>query len=78
MIITTVTTVMGLLPTAYGIGGSDPFIAPMVLAVAYGLVFATFLTLFLLPCFYLVNQDLYFLMKFCSRKFKGSNDSKDL
>ncbi|MDX1386590.1 MAG: efflux RND transporter permease subunit, partial [bacterium] len=78
VIITTVTTVMGLLPTAYGIGGSDPFIAPMVLAVAYGLLFATFLTLFLLPCFYLVNQDLYFLMKFCSRKFKGSNDSKDL
>lgn len=58
VIITTITTVMGLLPTAYGIGGSDPFIEPMVLAIAYGLLFATFLTLFLIPCFYLINEDM--------------------
>jgi len=40
VMLTTVTTVAGLLPTAYGIGGNLPFIRPMVLAMAWGLVFA--------------------------------------
>jgi multidrug efflux pump subunit AcrB len=31
--LTTITTVVGLLPLAYGVGGSDPFIAPMALAL---------------------------------------------
>jgi len=66
IIISTITTVAGLLPTAYGIGGSDPFISPMVLAVAYGLIFGTLLTLFLIPCLFLINKDFiltYFRLK---------------
>lgn len=58
IIITTITTVTGLLPTAYGIGGSDPFIEPMVLAIAWGLILSTQISLFLIPCFYLNNVDL--------------------
>jgi multidrug efflux pump subunit AcrB len=54
---TTLTTISGLLPLAYGIGGSDPFMAPMALALGYGLVAATPLTLVLVPCFYLVRND---------------------
>ena len=34
ILLTSVTTVAGLLPMAYGIGGSDPFAAPMALAAA--------------------------------------------
>jgi multidrug efflux pump subunit AcrB len=49
VILTTLTTVLGLLPTAYGIGGSDPFLVPMALAFAWGLLFATVLTLFVIP-----------------------------
>ncbi|MDX1408630.1 MAG: efflux RND transporter permease subunit, partial [Saprospiraceae bacterium] len=63
VIITTITTVAGLMPTAYGIGGADPFIEPMVLAIAWGLVFATLLTLFVIPSLYLFNLDLVFLFK---------------
>jgi multidrug efflux pump subunit AcrB len=33
ILLTSVTTVAGLLPMAYGIGGSDPFSAPMALAM---------------------------------------------
>ncbi len=68
VIITTVTTVVALFPTAYGIGGSDPFIEPMVLAVAWGLVFATVLTLFLIPCLYLVNVDVANAYKACIKR----------
>ena len=51
--LTTVTTVLGLLPTAYGIGGKDPFLVPMALAFGWGLAFATFITLIMVPVFYL-------------------------
>ncbi len=57
ILLTSVTTVAGLLPMAYGIGGSDPFSAPMALAMGYGILFATPLTLVLLPCLLLVLED---------------------
>lgn len=58
ILLTSVTTVAGLLPMAYGIGGSDPFSAPMALAMGYGILFATPLTLILLPCLLLVQDDM--------------------
>ena len=57
ILLTSVTTVAGLLPMAYGVGGSDPFSAPMALAMGYGILFATPLTLILLPCLLLVQED---------------------
>jgi multidrug efflux pump subunit AcrB len=57
ILITSITTVVGLLPMAYGIGGSDPFSAPMALAMGYGILFATPLTLILLPCLLAVLDD---------------------
>jgi multidrug efflux pump subunit AcrB len=63
ILLTSVTTVAGLLPMAYGIGGSDPFSAPMALAMGYGILFATPLTLILLPCLLLVQGDLKVLTR---------------
>lgn len=57
VLLTTVTTVFGLVPTVYGIGGFDPFVRPMALAIASGLLFATFLTLIILPCSYAIVDD---------------------
>jgi len=58
IILTTLTTVAGVLPLAYGIGGTDYFISPMALALGYGLLFATPLTLVLVPCLYLIWYDI--------------------
>ncbi len=58
ILLTSVTTVAGLLPMAYGLGGSDPFSAPMALAMGYGILFATPLTLVLLPCLLMILDDL--------------------
>jgi multidrug efflux pump subunit AcrB len=58
ILLTSITTVAGLLPMAYGLGGSDPFSAPMALAMGYGILLATPLTLILLPCFLLLLDDL--------------------
>ncbi|MCB1139679.1 MAG: efflux RND transporter permease subunit [Leptospiraceae bacterium] len=52
--LTTITTVLGLLPTAYGIGGEDPFIVPMALSFAWGLLFSTAITLILVPVLYTI------------------------
>lgn len=49
VILTTLTTFAGLLPTAYGIGGDLPSIRPMVLTMAWGLVFSTLVTLGFIP-----------------------------
>ena len=61
--ITTVTTVLGLFPTAYGLGGADRVLIPITLALTWGLISGTFLTLIWTPCGYAVIQDL-------SRRFK--------
>lgn len=58
VILTTVTTVLGLLPTAYGIGGKDPFLVPMALAFGWGLVFASMITLLVIPVFYKTLFDI--------------------
>ena len=60
---TSITTVAGLLPTAYGLGGSDPFSAPVALAMGYGILFATLLTLILLPSLLLIQNDITDLLK---------------
>ncbi len=49
VMLTAITTVVGLLPTAYGWGGFDPFVAPMALALSWGLIFSTVITLFAIP-----------------------------
>ena len=57
IVLTSITTVAGLLPMAYGLGGSDPLSAPMALAMGYGILFATPITLILIPCLLVVLND---------------------
>ncbi len=52
VVVTTLTTVAGLFPTAYGIFGYDSMLAEMMLAMAWGLIFSTLITLLLVPCLY--------------------------
>ncbi len=57
IIMTTLTTAGGLVPLAYGIGGSDPFLAPMALALGMGMLLATPQVLLIMPCLYLARDD---------------------
>ena len=58
ILLTTVTTAAGLLPLAYGIGGTDAAMMPMALALGWGLLLATPLTLVLIPCLYMIGFDI--------------------
>ena len=69
VVLTTLTTMAGVLPLAYGIGGTDVFLQPMVLALGYGLIFGTVLTLILLPCMYLMNYDFINMLGRIKTKF---------
>ncbi len=57
VLLTTLTTAAGLLPTAYGLGGYDPFLVPMALSFAWGLIFSTVLILGLVPLLYVLVLD---------------------
>ena len=52
-----ITTLAGLVPTAYGWGGVEPFVQPMARAMAWGLAFAMPITLFLVPLGTLFVED---------------------
>ncbi len=56
ILITSITTIVALMPVIYGIGGIEPFVTPAAIAMAYGLLVATFLTLVLVPCAYVVIE----------------------
>jgi multidrug efflux pump subunit AcrB len=58
VLLTTGTTVLALFPTIYGIGGKDHFVVPLSLSFGYGLIFATFITLVLIPSFYYIAEEL--------------------
>jgi len=58
VLLTTMTTVVGLLPTAYGWGGYDPFVAAMALALSWGLLFSTAITLLTIPAAFGIGMDL--------------------
>lgn len=72
ILLTSVTTVLGLAPVIYGIGGYEPFVAPAAIVLAYGLLFATFLTLLVVPCMYSLGADLR--ARLARRYKRSSND----
>lgn len=54
ILMTTMTTVLGLFPLALGMGEGSEFLQPMGIVVFSGLSVATLLTLFIIPCFYVL------------------------
>ncbi|MEH2255038.1 efflux RND transporter permease subunit [Nostoc sp.] len=58
IIMTTVTTILGLFPLALGIGEGSEFLQPLGIVVFFGMAIATMLTLFIIPCFYILLHDL--------------------
>ncbi|MDA0148221.1 efflux RND transporter permease subunit [Vibrio sp. LaRot3] len=58
IVLTSATTVVGLLPLAYGIGGADVNMGPMALTLGYGLLFSVPVVLFIVPCLYAITAKL--------------------
>ena len=58
ILMTTITTVVGMFPLALGLGQGGEFLQPLGIVVFSGLALATLLTLFIIPCFYILLHDL--------------------
>ena len=58
IILTSLTTIFGLIPMAIGLGGKSPIWMPMAYTIIFGLAFATTMTLFVMPALYAITTDL--------------------
>lgn len=58
ILMTTITTVLGTFPLALGMGEGSEFLQPLGIVVFSGLTLATLLTLFIIPCFYIMLHDM--------------------
>ena len=61
IVLTTLTTFFGLMPMMFETSRQARFLIPMAISLAFGVLFATFITLFLVPVFYSVLNDLMVL-----------------
>ncbi len=58
ILLTSLTTFFGLTPLILERSLQAKFLIPMAISLAFGVMFATFITLFLIPCGYLILEDL--------------------
>ena len=58
IILTSITTFLGISPLIFFATGQTKFLSPMAVSLGFGLLFATILILIVLPCFYLIMDDL--------------------
>lgn len=58
IILTSVTTISGLLPMAFGLGGSSQMWAPLANVILFGLLVSTLLTLLVIPAFVAILDDI--------------------
>ncbi|HAG70764.1 MAG TPA: AcrB/AcrD/AcrF family protein, partial [Gammaproteobacteria bacterium] len=64
--LTSITTFIGLVPLMATANPATFFIVPMAISLSFGVLFATVITLFLVPCLYLISHD-----------FSGHTDSAE-
>jgi multidrug efflux pump subunit AcrB len=58
IMLTTITTFLGISPLIFFASGQTAFLSPMAVSLGFGLVFSTLLILLVVPCFYMVLDDL--------------------
>ncbi|GAB6040449.1 efflux RND transporter permease subunit [Endothiovibrio diazotrophicus] len=74
ILLTTVTTFLGVSPLIFFATGQTAFLAPMAISLGVGLLFATVLILVALPCFYLIADDLRHWLCPRARRLFGIGD----
>ena len=62
IVLTSITTFVGLIPIMADSTIATHIFRPMAVSLAFGVLFGTVITLFLVPCFYLVLEDVLSLV----------------
>ncbi len=58
IILTSITTFVGILPILFDTSTQGQFLIPMVTSIGFGVLFGSLLTLFLVPCNYMILEDI--------------------
>ena len=58
ILLTTLTTFGGLAPMIFETSVQARFLIPMAISLGFGLLFATFITLIIIPCLYIIIEDI--------------------
>mgnify|MGYP006081323603 FL=1 len=61
--LTSLTTAIGLMPIMLETSTQAQFIIPMAISISFGIIFATVITLFLIPCLYVIQDDVLQALK---------------
>jgi multidrug efflux pump subunit AcrB len=70
ILLTSLTTFFGILPMLLESSVQAQFVIPMAVSLGFGIIFATVITLILVPCLYVMLDDL-------DRLFQGASDSEN-
>ncbi|MCP4683454.1 MAG: efflux RND transporter permease subunit, partial [Desulfobacterales bacterium] len=76
IMLTSITTIFGLAPMAWGLGGKSILWAPFATAIMWGLGFATLLILSMVPAYYAILQDIGYLIR--HRKRRKADTLRDI
>lgn len=63
ILLTSLTTFVGLLPILFERSLQAQFLKPMAIAIGFGVLFATLITLVMVPCLYLILEDIIRYLK---------------
>jgi HAE1 family hydrophobic/amphiphilic exporter-1 len=74
ILMTTLTTVLGMVPLAIGIGEGSESQAPMAIVIIFGLLFSTLVTLVLVPVMYTYLDDFSGWLKRLFRRKRQTGD----
>ncbi len=77
IILTTLTTAGGLAPMILETSRQARFLIPMAISLGFGILFATFITLVMVPSLYLVLEDIRGFLKVASKPVKTDNETSN-
>jgi multidrug efflux pump subunit AcrB len=77
IMLTTLTTFGGLAPMIFETSRQARFLIPMAISLGYGILFATLITLLLVPAFYLIIEDIVKPFKKVSADAGGGSSPGD-
>lgn len=71
VVLTSLTTFLGLLPIQLETSIQSEFVKPMAISVSFGVLFASFVTLFLVPTLYYIGKDIEHAGRNVLRRLRG-------
>ena len=78
ILLTSLTTALGLMPIMLETSLQAQFVIPMAISMSFGIILATGITLFLVPCLYLIQEDFVtWFKRYWSILWKGKDPAEE-